>query len=127
MKDVRETLFTLLKYGAISSQEVPRTSDHVPSKTWFMWTWKKKVMLKNVSEHLVHSIYNIYRIIQLEYSNNSLLLEKTQRIDVQQNPSLLSDSERQSLKNIFSVLNQLEFLFISMIQEGFMLGKWISE
>lgn len=84
-------------------------------------------MLKNVSEHLVHSIYNIYRIIQLEYSNNSLLLEKTQRIDVQQNPSLLSDSERQSLKNIFSVLNQLEFLFISMIQEGFMLGKWISE
>lgn len=80
--------------------------------------------MKSVLDHLVHAIYNVCRIIQLEYSNNSLLLEKTQRIDVQENPALLSEPERQALKNVFSVLNQLEFLYISSLQEAFVMGKW---
>ena len=122
MKEVRETLIKLAKYGAIGSQEVPRTSDHIPSKTWYLWRYNERQMLKNVKTHIIHSLRNLYEVIQAEYSNNALLIAKTQRLDVKENPSLLGAGERESLKVLFSVLNKLEFLYLSIVEEMFLLN-----
>ena len=114
---------SLAKYGVICSQEVSRTSDHMPSKTWFLWRFSDRQLLQNVKKNLLHAMKNLYEVIQIEYANNALLIAKTQRLDVRENPSLLGESERENLKQFYSVVNKLEFHFLALIQEYFVLSE----
>mmetsp|Transcript_15599 Transcript_15599/g.37801 ORF Transcript_15599/g.37801 Transcript_15599/m.37801 type:complete len:341 (-) Transcript_15599:5529-6551(-) len=53
VKDTRELLYKLLKAEYVQIQEVARTSDHAPSRTFYLW----RVDLLRVVEQVGHELY----------------------------------------------------------------------
>ena len=53
VKDTRELLYKLLKAEYVQIQEVARTSDHAPSRTFYLW----RVDLLHVVEQVGHELY----------------------------------------------------------------------
>jgi|TARA_B100001142_G_C14333655_1_gene655062 DNA-directed RNA polymerase III subunit RPC3 len=50
VKDTRELLYKLLKAEYVQIQEVSRTSDHAPSRTFFLWRVDLARAIENVGE-----------------------------------------------------------------------------
>lgn len=53
VKDTRELLYKLLKAEYVQIQEVARTSDHAPSRTFYLW----RVDLLRVVEQVGRELY----------------------------------------------------------------------
>lgn len=107
-KEARERLFVLLKAGLVIMQEVPRTVDHAPSRTIFLWTVDMERLRFQVTERLKKAYVNLLSRISSEKEKCSLLISKTERTDVAANPDLLSSSERSQLLSLNRMLNRLQ-------------------
>jgi len=53
IKDTRELLYKLLKAEYVQVQEIARTSDHAPSRTFYLW----RIDLMRVIEQIGHELY----------------------------------------------------------------------
>ncbi|OLL24008.1 DNA-directed RNA polymerase III subunit rpc3 [Neolecta irregularis DAH-3] len=100
-QDIRAVLTCLHSFGALELQEIPRTADRAPSRTSFLWfhrPGRARALFENdirkaIARHLMR--------IQSERVEHSLLLQKTERVDVRQNEDTkLSDFERRALARI---------------------------
>lgn len=112
-KEVRERLFQLLKVGLVQLQEVPRTADHAPARTIFLWTIKHclpvpqhcpSAYFQAFGSRLASALLNLRVLAHHERATNAALLEKVERTDVAGNLALLSDSEQQQLADLKKVL-----------------------
>jgi hypothetical protein len=116
-KEVRERLYALLKVGLVYLQEVPKSADHAPSRTIFLWSVperanylkpSKSALFQTFTSKLVVGIVNLRDLTVLERRKHSQLLEKVERSDVASNLDLLSHGEQKQLadlKKILKVLN----------------------
>lgn len=116
-KEVRERLYALLKNGLVHLQEVPKSADHAPSRTIFLWSVperanfsqpSKSALFQNFSSKLVTGLVNLRDLTVLERRKHAQLLEKVERSDVASNLELLSPAEQKQLtdlKRILKVLN----------------------
>ncbi|KAI8618429.1 hypothetical protein BC830DRAFT_1053593, partial [Chytriomyces sp. MP71] len=106
-KVARETLFALMNTGMIFLQDVPKTVDHAPSRTFFLWF----VSLPKCVDALILETYKMMANVKLrrlkEYNANGQLIEKIERSDIQADESLLTDGERQSLENFNKMMEKL--------------------
>ncbi|KAJ3227828.1 DNA-directed RNA polymerase III subunit RPC3 [Chytriomyces hyalinus] len=106
-KVARETLFALMNSGMIFLQDVPKTVDHAPSRTTFLFY----VSLPKCVEALVHETYKMIANVKLrrlkEYNANGALIEKIQRTDIQADESLLTDGERMGLDRFNGMIDKL--------------------
>lgn len=116
-KEVRERLYALLKLGLVHLQEVPKSIDHAPSRTIFLWSVperanfsnpSKSALFRNFASKLLTGLVNLRDLIALERKKHAQLLEKVERSDVANNLDLLSPIEQKQLmdlKKILKVLN----------------------
>ncbi|KAG5645878.1 hypothetical protein DXG03_005025 [Asterophora parasitica] len=109
-KDVRPLLAALAADSLISTQEVPKSADRNPTRTFYLWfAVSLRLMLMCVDLHKAYSVIlgNLYKTLynvgmrrraEEEASEVKAVLEKRERSDVSQDESLLSRLERDIVK-----------------------------
>jgi DNA-directed RNA polymerase III subunit RPC3 len=107
-KDCRERLYQMLTAGLLSLQEVPRTADHAPSRTFYLWQIPKSKTVTMVEFHLA-AIRHLISRATFERDQNRTLVMKSERSDVAADPSLMSLGERQQLLTLRKTLDRLAF------------------
>lgn len=115
-KEVRERLYALLKVGLVHLQEVPKSADHAPSRTIFLWSVperanylqpSKSALFRNFSSKLLVGLINLRDLIVLERLKHAQLLEKVERSDVASNLDLLNPAEQKQLADLRKTLKVL--------------------
>lgn len=108
VKDVREKLTTLCTFGVLNLQEVPKSQDRTPSRTFYLW----EVILTRAADALVDRLYhtmgNLRQRRFVEKAKRAVLLSKCERTDVQANDSLLNAAEKKELDTLGGILEMLE-------------------
>lgn len=108
VKDVREKLTTLCTFGILNLQEVPKTTDRAPSRTFYLW----EVLLDRASDSLVNRLYHTMANLRqrrfVEKAKRAVLLAKCERTDVLADDSLLNSAERRELDTLNKMLELLE-------------------
>ncbi|KAG6874316.1 hypothetical protein C0995_001541 [Termitomyces sp. Mi166 len=99
-KDVRPLLAALAADSLISTQEVPKSADRNPTRTFYLWYVDLNKAYSVILGNLYKSLYNIRmrRRAEMEASDVKAVLEKRERSDVSQDEGLLSRLERDILK-----------------------------
>ncbi|KAF9978351.1 RNA polymerase III subunit C82 [Actinomortierella ambigua] len=108
VKDVREKLTTLYTFGVLNMQEVPKSADRAPSRTFYLWEVLPDRACEALVEKLIHTMANLRQRRFVERSKRHILLEKCERTDVQANDSLLSLSDKRELEVLNNMLEMLE-------------------
>ncbi|KAG6812756.1 hypothetical protein H0H92_000671 [Tricholoma furcatifolium] len=99
-KDVRPLLAGLAADSLISTQEVPKSADRNPTRTFYLWYVDLDKAYSVILGNLYKTLYNIgmRRRAEMEASDVKAVLEKRERSDVSQDETLLSRLERDILK-----------------------------
>ncbi|KAF8932123.1 RNA polymerase III subunit C82 [Dissophora ornata] len=108
VKDVREKLTTLCTFGVLNLQEVPKTNDRTPSRTFYLWEVLLDRAASALVDRLYHTMANLRQRRFVERSKRAVLLEKCERTDVREDDSLLNPAEKKELETLNSVLEMLE-------------------
>ncbi|KAF9197819.1 RNA polymerase III subunit C82, partial [Haplosporangium sp. Z 27] len=108
VKDVREKLTTLCTFGILNLQEVPKTNDRAPSRTFYLWEVLLPRAASSLVDRLYHTMANLRQRRFVEKEKRAVLLEKCERSDVKDDARLLNDAERRELDTLNSVLEMLE-------------------
>ncbi|KAF9415575.1 hypothetical protein BGZ94_000061 [Podila epigama] len=108
VKDVREKLTTLCTFGVLNLQEVPKSNDRAPSRTFYLW----EVILTRTADALVDRLYhtmgNLRQRRFVEKAKRAVLLAKCERTDVKADDSLLNATEKKELDTLNGILETLE-------------------
>ncbi|ORY49766.1 hypothetical protein BCR33DRAFT_847056 [Rhizoclosmatium globosum] len=106
-KVAREKLYEMLNVGLIQLQDVPKTVDHAPSRTFFLWY----VSLPKCVDAMILETYHMLSNLKIrrlkEYNANGALIEKIERSDIQEDESLLTDGERKGVEKFHKVMNMI--------------------
>ncbi|KAF8636536.1 hypothetical protein AX17_003348 [Amanita inopinata Kibby_2008] len=99
-KDVRPLLTALATDCFVSMQEVPKSADRNPTRTFYLWYVDLQKAYSVLLANMYKTLYNIgmRRQGEREAAEVKAVLEKRERIDVSQDESLLSRLERNLLK-----------------------------
>ncbi|NWX93891.1 RPC3 polymerase, partial [Nothoprocta pentlandii] len=80
-KEAKDMLYKMLSENLVSLQEIPKTPDHAPSRTFYLYT----VNVLSSARMLLHRCYktvaNLIERRQFETKENKRLLEKSQRVE----------------------------------------------
>lgn len=108
VKDVREKLTTLCTFGVLNLQEVPKTNDRTPSRTFYLWEVMLDRAADQLTDRLFHTMGNLRQRRFVERSKRAVLLDKCERTDVKANDALLNSAEKRELETLNGVLEMLE-------------------
>ncbi|KAL1685366.1 RNA polymerase III subunit RPC82-domain-containing protein [Schizophyllum commune] len=98
-KDVRTVLAALAADSLVSTQEVPKTADRNPTRTFYLWHVDQTKAYTVLLGELYKTLYNIgvRRQAEREEPMVRAVLEKRQRTDVRADESLLTRLDREIL------------------------------
>jgi len=98
-KDLRPMLGALSSDSLISIQEVPKSADRNPTRTFYLWHVDLHKAYSVILGNLYKTLYNISmrRRAEEEEPNLKAVLEKRERSDVSQDESLLTRMEQELL------------------------------
>ncbi|KAJ3030889.1 UNVERIFIED_CONTAM: DNA-directed RNA polymerase III subunit RPC3 [Siphonaria sp. JEL0065] len=129
-KAARETLFLMMDCGMILLQDVPKTVDHAPSRTFYLWY----VSLPKCVETLIQETYQMIANLKIrrlkEYNAHGQLIEKIERSDIKADESLLTDGERLALDQFNGMMNKLrvsELRLETVYSKAYTLHEWSLE
>lgn len=127
-KDVRELCLRLLSNSLIELQEVPRTANHDPSRTFFLFYVDFRKLCSQLLEDLYKAQANIQARKAEEYRKHQTLLEKSSRSDVKEDPKLLSVWERRDLEALERKMEALTVGELRIEADVFVLNDlpWLS-
>ncbi|KAF9452851.1 hypothetical protein P691DRAFT_659952 [Macrolepiota fuliginosa MF-IS2] len=99
-KDVRSLLTALAADSLISTQEVPKSADRNPTRTFYLWYVDQHKAYSTISGQIYKTLYNISmrRRAEQEVPEVKAVLEKRERSDVRQDEGLLTRLEREILR-----------------------------
>ncbi|KAF8201717.1 RNA polymerase III subunit RPC82-domain-containing protein [Pholiota molesta] len=99
-KDVRPLLVALSTDKLISTQEVPKSADRNPARTFYLWYADFNKAYATILGDIYKTQFNIMarRRAESEAHDVAAVLEKRQRTDVSQDETLLTRLERELLK-----------------------------
>ncbi|RKP23698.1 hypothetical protein SYNPS1DRAFT_24233 [Syncephalis pseudoplumigaleata] len=107
MKDTRELLQALSLHGFAELQEVPKSADRAPARTFFLWYVPIDKCYRVLSRNALRALANIRQRRQEEREKRGALLAKSDRLDVKENASLLSEGEHAMLRELQATLYRL--------------------
>jgi hypothetical protein len=92
LKEVRERMYLLFLNGLAQLQEIPRTPEHNPDKTFYLWAVNEEhkvwpAFAERASSHLAQQATKITKCMQV----NQVLLDKLSRRDITE--EMLSQNE----------------------------------
>ncbi|XP_059231959.1 DNA-directed RNA polymerase III subunit RPC3 isoform X3 [Mustela nigripes] len=139
-KEAKDMLYKMLSGNFISLQEIPKTPDHAPSRTFYLYT----VNILSAARMLLHrcykSIANLIERRQFETKENKRLLEKSQRVEaiiasmqatgaeeaqLQEIEEMITAPERQQLETLKRNVNKLDASEIQVDETIFLLESYI--
>ncbi|NWR59027.1 RPC3 polymerase, partial [Bucorvus abyssinicus] len=122
-KEAKDMLYKMLSENFVSLQEIPKTPDHAPSRTFYLYT----VNLPSTARMLLHRCYksvaNLIERRQFETKENKRLLEKSQRVEailasmqatgaeeaqLQEIEEMITAPERQQLETLKRNVNKID-------------------
>ncbi|KAF5358490.1 hypothetical protein D9756_001738 [Leucocoprinus leucothites] len=111
-KDVRSLLTALAADSLISTQEVPKSADRNPTRTFYLWHVDQHKAFLAILGQVYKTLYNISmrRRAEQEVPEVKAVLEKRERSDVRQDESLLTRLERELIKEWEGKLQRLTAL-----------------
>eukprot|EP00005_Dracoamoeba_jomungandri_P003479 CAMPEP_0174259640 /NCGR_PEP_ID=MMETSP0439-20130205/8451_1 /TAXON_ID=0 /ORGANISM="Stereomyxa ramosa, Strain Chinc5" /LENGTH=469 /DNA_ID=CAMNT_0015343615 /DNA_START=63 /DNA_END=1472 /DNA_ORIENTATION=+ len=81
LKDTRELLYKLFTANFILLQEVPKSSDYAPSRTFYFWSVKLDQLRKQIREHIYKIMFNLRLRLRKELQRDPALGRKQQLND----------------------------------------------
>ncbi|NXG60428.1 RPC3 polymerase, partial [Hemiprocne comata] len=122
-KEAKDMLYKMLSENFVALQEIPKTPDHAPSRTFYLYT----VNVPSVARMLLHRCYksvaNLMERRQYETKENKRLLEKSQRVEailasmqatgaeeaqLQEIEEMITAPERQQLETLKRNVNKMD-------------------
>lgn len=123
LKDVRLLCTKLLAASLIELQEVPKTADRAPSRTFHLFF----VDFGKLCAHFLESLYqaqaNVMARKAAERAKMEALIEKSARTDVKNDPKLLTPFEREQLRGLERKLGALETAVLRIESDVFVLKE----
>ncbi|XP_064862570.1 DNA-directed RNA polymerase III subunit RPC3-like [Oncorhynchus nerka] len=80
-KEAKDMLYTLLSENLVQLQEIPKTPDHAPSRTFYLYTVNQLPTARLLLQGCVSTVANLIERRLFETKENKRLLEKSQRIE----------------------------------------------
>ncbi|KAM4600892.1 DNA-directed RNA polymerase III subunit RPC3 isoform 3-T3 [Polymixia lowei] len=80
-KEAKDMLYTLLSQNLVQLQEIPKTPDHAPSRTFYLYTVNQLPTARMLLQHCYKTVANLMERRLFETKESKRLLEKSQRIE----------------------------------------------
>ncbi|CAG8581049.1 1192_t:CDS:10 [Diversispora eburnea] len=123
LSDVRQKLTELLNEGFVQIQEVPRSADRAPSRTYYLWYIDYQRCYEIILNKYYLTLANIHQVRFSQETLAATLLEKKENEEAlkQLNNNsyiqLLTENEKKSLNDLEHLLNQLDTSQLRIIQD----------
>ncbi|KAM5129681.1 DNA-directed RNA polymerase III subunit RPC3 isoform 1-T2 [Mantella aurantiaca] len=140
-KEAKDMLYKMLSVNLISLQEIPKTPDHAPSRTFYLYTVNSLPVARMLLQRCYKTVANLIERRQYETKENKRLLEKSQRIEaiiasmqatgaeetqLQEIEEMITAPERQQLESLKRNVNRLDASEIQVDDTIFILESYIS-
>ncbi|NXY25165.1 RPC3 polymerase, partial [Atrichornis clamosus] len=80
-KEAKDMLYRMLSENLVSLQEIPKTPDHAPSRTFYLYTVNVTAAARMLLHRCYKSVANLMERRHHEMRENKRLLEKSQRVE----------------------------------------------
>ncbi|KAM6910643.1 DNA-directed RNA polymerase III subunit RPC3 [Xenentodon cancila] len=80
-KEAKEMLYTLLSQNLVQLQEIPKTPDYAPSRTFYLYTVNQLPTARMLLQNCYKTVANLIERRLFETKESKRLLEKSQRIE----------------------------------------------
>ncbi|NWS28917.1 RPC3 polymerase, partial [Polioptila caerulea] len=120
-KEAKDMLYRMLSENLVSLQEIPKTPDHAPSRTFYLYTVNVMATARMLLHRCYKSVANLMERRQHEMRENKRLLEKSQRVEailasmqatgaeaaqLHEVEEMITGPERQQLENLKRNVNK---------------------
>ncbi|NWV42184.1 RPC3 polymerase, partial [Grantiella picta] len=122
-KEAKDMLHRMLSENLVSLQEIPKTPDHAPSRTFYLYTVNVMAAARMLLHRCYKSVANLMERRQHEMRENKRLLEKSQRVEailasmqatgaeaaqLHEVEEMISGPERQQLETLKRNVNKMD-------------------
>uniref|UniRef100_A0A8C8EA41 DNA-directed RNA polymerase III subunit RPC3 n=1 Tax=Otus sunia TaxID=257818 RepID=A0A8C8EA41_9STRI len=122
-KEAKDMLYKMLSENFVSLQEIPKTPDHAPSRTFYLYTVNVPASARMLLHRCYKSVANLMERRQYETKENKRLLEKSQRVEailasmqatgaeetqLQEIEEMITAPERQQLETLKRNVNKID-------------------
>ncbi|GCC19835.1 hypothetical protein chiPu_0018562 [Chiloscyllium punctatum] len=107
-KEAKEMMYRMLSENYISLQEIPKTPDHAPSRTFYLYTVNLLPTARMILQRCYKTVVNLINRREYETRENKRLLEKSQRIEAIMASMQATGAEEQQLQEIEEMITAPE-------------------
>ncbi|KAJ8354840.1 hypothetical protein SKAU_G00224070 [Synaphobranchus kaupii] len=140
-KEAKDMLYTLLSVNLVQLQEIPKTPDHAPSRTFYLYTVNPLPTARLLLQHCYKTVANLIERRLYETKENKRLLEKSQRIEailaslqatgaeasqLTEVEEMITAPERQQLQALRNHVNKLDSSENQVDETIFLLESYIN-
>ncbi|XP_059423533.1 DNA-directed RNA polymerase III subunit RPC3 [Carassius carassius] len=140
-KEAKDMLYTLLSENLVQLQEIPKTPDYAPSRTFYLYTVNQLPTARLLLQRCYKTIGNLIERRLYETKENKRLLEKSQRIEailaslqatgaeadqLTEVEEMITAPERQQLESLRHHINKLDSSENQVDETIFLLESYIN-
>ncbi|KAM4014205.1 DNA-directed RNA polymerase III subunit RPC3 [Anomaloglossus baeobatrachus] len=140
-KEAKDMLYKMLSVNLVTLQEIPKTPDHAPSRTFYLYAVNPLSSARMLLQRCYKTVANLIDRRQYETKENKRLLEKSQRVEaiiasmqatgaeesqLQEIEEMITTPERQQLDNLKRNVNKLDASEIQVDDTIFILESYIN-
>uniref|UniRef100_A0A671PQP2 DNA-directed RNA polymerase III subunit RPC3 n=1 Tax=Sinocyclocheilus anshuiensis TaxID=1608454 RepID=A0A671PQP2_9TELE len=140
-KEAKDMLYKLLSENLVQLQEIPKTPDYAPSRTFYLYTVNQLPTARLLLQHCYKTVGNLIERRLYETKENKRLLEKSQRIEailaslqatgaeaaqLTEVEEMITVPERQQLESLRHHINKLDSSENQVDETIFLLKSYIN-
>uniref|UniRef100_A0A673G5D6 DNA-directed RNA polymerase III subunit RPC3 n=1 Tax=Sinocyclocheilus rhinocerous TaxID=307959 RepID=A0A673G5D6_9TELE len=140
-KEAKDMLYKLLSENLVQLQEIPKTPDYAPSRTFYLYTVNQLPTARLLLQHSYKTVGNLMERRLYETKENKRLLEKSQRIEailaslqatgaeaaqLTEVEEMITVPERQQLESLRHHINKLDSSENQVDETIFLLKSYIN-
>ncbi|XP_028985109.1 DNA-directed RNA polymerase III subunit RPC3 [Betta splendens] len=107
-KEAKDMLYTLLSQNLVQLQEVPKTPDFAPSRTFYLYTVNQLPTVRMLLQNCYKTVANLIERRLFETKESKRLLEKSQRIEAILASLQASGAEPEQLTEVEEMITATE-------------------
>ncbi|XP_029927795.1 DNA-directed RNA polymerase III subunit RPC3 isoform X2 [Myripristis murdjan] len=139
-KEAKDMLYTLLSENLVQLQEIPKTPDHAPSRTFYLYTVNQLPTARMLLQNCFKTVANLIERRLFETKESKRLLEKSQRIEailaslqasgaepeqLTEVEEMITPPEKQQLESLRHHINKLDSAENQVDETIFLLESYI--
>uniref|UniRef100_A0A0K8S1F2 DNA-directed RNA polymerase III subunit RPC3 n=1 Tax=Crotalus horridus TaxID=35024 RepID=A0A0K8S1F2_CROHD len=140
-KEAKEMMYKMLSANIVALQEIPKTPDHAPSRTFYLYTVNTLASARMLLQRCYKCVANLIERRLHETKENRRLLEKSQRVEailasvqatgaeeaqLQEIEEMITAPERQQLETLKHNVNKIDASENQVDETIFILESYIN-